>query len=193
MMFFAIEQRNTIRKSKLNEEQSTLSMRKLAIHDQITTLEENAEKLTAAFTSITSGISNQASSIFNQAISSSNEKIALAQKAYNNAQSQGLDSIDIKKFENMFNQVKEEEKNAQQKAYTQYQTQMNLIASLTQTFKNVKEAEDKAKIKGLNKEEDRIELRLNSINTEMASLDSELKSATQAAQQRAQELAPKYA
>ena len=192
MMFFAIQQMNTLRKSKLNFEQSQLNSRKMFIHDQISEIEEKNESLGAAFTSITSNSSSQAGSIFNQAISNANSMVTDAQTAYDNAKKQKLDASQLKVFEDKLNEAKTESQNAQKVAYQQYQSQMSTISALTQTYKNVKAAEEKARLKALNAEEDKIEVRLNEINTEMTMIDKELESATQATQQRAQQLVPKY-
>ncbi|MBR1754505.1 hypothetical protein IJ732_06675 [bacterium] len=193
MMFFAIQQMNTMKKSKLNFEQSTLQMRKMDIQEQISDIQERNESLSSAFTTITSGVSSQATSIFNQTISESNAALSSAQSAYNEAKRAGLDADTLKVFEDRLYQANENKKSAQQQAYTEYQRQNAVVASLMQTYKNVQAAEEKAQLKALNKEEDRIEIRLNEINTEMAMIDKELESASQASQQRAQELAPKYA
>ena len=193
MMFFAIQQMDTLKKSKLNFEQATLQMRKMEIQEQITSLQERQDNLAGAFSQITSGVANQASSIFNQSISESNGLLSDAQKAYNHAKSQGLEGEALKFFEEQLSQAKDESKTAQQQAYAEYQRQNNVVASLTQAFKNVQAAEQKAQEKELNKEEARIELRLNEIKTQMTMIDQELQNASQASEQRAQQLAPKYA
>lgn len=193
MMFFAIQQMDTLKKSRLNFEQATLQMRKMEIHEQITELQEKQENMAAAFSQITSGVANEAGSIFNQSISEANTLVSDAQKAYSQAKSQGLDADSLKFFEEQLTQAKEDSKNAQQQAYAELQRQNSVVASLTQTFKNVQAAEQKAQEKELNKEEARIEIRLNEIKSQMTMIDQELQSASQASEQRSQQLAPKYA
>ena len=193
MMFFYIQQMDTMRKSRLNLEQSMLQMEKLSIHEQINELQQKSEERLSAFSTITSGQTSQASSIFNQSVSNSNAMISDAQAEYNNAVSNNLPTDVIEVFKNKLAQAKEDSKTAQQQAYQEYQTQMTTVQALTQSFKKMQEAEEKAQTKELNKKEDRIELRLNQIKTELSMIDTELESATQASNDRAQKLAPKYA
>lgn len=193
MMFFYIQQMDTLKKSKLNYEQSMLQMKKLSIHEQINAAQERTEQLTSAFTTITNGTSNQATSIFNSKVNTSNAVLTNAQNAYNEAKNQGLTGDDLKFYEDQLTQAKSDSKTSQQQAYTEYQRQMTTVSALTQSFKKIQEAEEKAKLKELNKQEDRIELRLNEIKSELTMIDTELQSAEQTASERAQKLAPKYA
>ena len=151
MMFFAIQQMDTLKKSSLNFEQTQLNMKKMSIHEQISEIEEHNNSREAAFTQITSGQSTQASSIFNTALTEANANVTNAQKAYDEAKKQGLSTDQLSVFETRLSEAKTESQNAQKQAYQQYQNQMTTIASLTQAFKNVQAAEEKARIKALNK------------------------------------------
>ena len=193
MMFFYIQQMDTLKKSRLNYEQSMLQMEKLSIHEQISEIQEKADAMATAFTSITSGQSAQATSIFNQSISESNAMISDAQSEYNNAKNNNLPTDVLQVFADKLAQAKEDSQTAQKQAYQEYQRQTETVSALTQSFKRLQEAEEKARTKELNKKEDKIEMRLNQIKTELSMIDTELQSAEQASTERAQKLAPKYA
>lgn len=193
MMFFYIQQMDTLRKSRLNYEQAMLQQEKLSIQSQISDLQEMADNRLNAFTTITNGQSLQASSIFNQAVSDSNALVSNAQADYNNAKNNNLPTDVLEVFAKKLDQAKADSKTAQETANTEYQRQLTTIQALTQSFKKLQETEEKAQTKELNKKENRIELRLNQINTELSMIDTELQSATQASTERAQKLAPKYA
>lgn len=192
MMFFAIQQMNTMKKSNLNFEQTTLQMKKLAIQDQISEIQQRNDNLASAFSSITSGVAMQAGSIFNETINNASLKVSNAQAAFEQAKKSGLGEEALKIFEEQLTLAKDESKTVQQKAYVEYQRQNTLVASLTKAYKNVKEAEEKAELKRLNEEEIKIEMRLNEISTQMTMIDKELESAAQASEQTSQKLAPKY-
>ena len=118
MMFFYIQQMDTLRKSRLNYEQAMLQQEKLSIQSQISDLQEVADNRLNAFTTITSGQSLQASSIFNQAVSNSNALVSNAQTEYNNAKNNNLPTDVLEVFAKKLEQAKEDSKTAQETANT---------------------------------------------------------------------------
>ncbi|MBR1754504.1 hypothetical protein IJ732_06670 [bacterium] len=93
---------------------------------------------------------------------------------------------------NTYSAKVEENRQNQQIAYSNYQSKLESIEAMKKSMKDVYNTAKKSQLNELNKQDQRLELSLNDLNQMKEMLKSEKDSAKESAEQKAQDLAPKY-